>query len=54
MLIPATADDAEYQARMGAFLEGLQQSGWSVGRNVRIDSRYATAMPIELANTRPN
>ena len=41
VLIPGTADDAEYQARMVAFLQGLQQLGWSDGRNVRIDIRYA-------------
>ena len=37
--LPGTADDAEYQARMAAFLQGLQQLGWSDGRNVRIDIR---------------
>jgi hypothetical protein len=31
VLLPATADDAEFQARVGAFLQGLQQSGWSIG-----------------------
>ena len=41
VLMPGTADDAEYQARMAAFLQGLQQLGWSDGRNVRIDIRYA-------------
>ena len=41
VLIPGTTDDAEYQARMAAFLQGLQQLGWSDGRNVRIDIRYA-------------
>jgi putative ABC transport system substrate-binding protein len=40
-LMPGTADDAEYQARMVAFLQGLQPLGWSDGRNVRIDIRYA-------------
>ena len=43
MLMPATADDPEFQARVGAFLQGLQQSGWSIGHNVRIDTRWATA-----------
>jgi hypothetical protein len=43
VLLPATADDAEFQARVGAFLQGLQQSGWSIGRNARIDTRWATA-----------
>ena len=41
VLMPAAAGDAEYQARMAAFLQGLQQLGWSNGRNVRIDIRYA-------------
>ena len=43
VLLPATADDAAFQARVGAFLQGLQQSGWTIGRNVRIDTRWATA-----------
>ena len=41
VLMPGTAEDAEYQARMAAFLHGLQQLGWSDGRNVRIDTRWA-------------
>jgi len=41
VIIPGTADDAEYQARMAAFLQELQQLGWSDGRNVRIDTRWA-------------
>ena len=43
VLLPAASDDAEFQARVGAFLQGLQQSGWSIGRNLRIDTRWATA-----------
>jgi putative ABC transport system substrate-binding protein len=43
MLLPATADDAEFQAWVGSFLQGLQQSGWTIGRNVQIDTRWATA-----------
>ena len=34
------ADDAEGQARIAAFLQGLQERGWAVGRNVRIDTRW--------------
>ena len=41
VLVPYTADDAEAQARVGAFLQELQQSGWIIGRNVRIDIRWA-------------
>jgi putative ABC transport system substrate-binding protein len=36
------AEDAEGQARLAAFLQGLQESGWSVGRNVRIDARWGS------------
>jgi putative ABC transport system substrate-binding protein len=39
-LIGATADDADAQARYAAFLQGLQQLGWTEGRNVRIDIRW--------------
>jgi putative ABC transport system substrate-binding protein len=41
MLLPGTSDDAEYQARQAAFLQALQQLGWSDGRNVLIDTRWA-------------
>jgi putative tryptophan/tyrosine transport system substrate-binding protein len=33
VLLPTSADDPDFQARVGAFLQGLQQSGWSIGRN---------------------
>jgi ABC-type uncharacterized transport system substrate-binding protein len=36
------ADDPESQVRIGAFLQGLQQSGWAIGSNVRIDYRWGT------------
>jgi putative ABC transport system substrate-binding protein len=48
ILLAATADDVEFQARVGAFLQGLQQSGWSIGRNVRIDTRWATTNVAEI------
>jgi putative tryptophan/tyrosine transport system substrate-binding protein len=41
VLLTAAADDPEFQARLAAFLEGLQKSGWTDGRNVRIDTRWA-------------
>jgi putative tryptophan/tyrosine transport system substrate-binding protein len=34
------ADDPEWQARGATFVQGLQELGWSVGRNVRIDYRF--------------
>jgi putative ABC transport system substrate-binding protein len=48
VLLPAAADDAEFQARLGAFLQGLALLGWTIGRNVRIDTRWATANPTEI------
>jgi putative tryptophan/tyrosine transport system substrate-binding protein len=43
VLLPAAADDTRYQTWVGAFLQGLALSGWSVGQNVRVDTRWATA-----------
>src|SRR5712671_2983962 len=48
VLLPAAADDAGMQARIAAFHEGLQQSGWTIGRNVRIDTRWATTDAAEI------
>src|SRR5262245_25613576 len=42
VLMAATADDPEYHARIAAFQQRLQQLGWSDGRNVHIDTRWAT------------
>jgi len=41
VLMPFTADDAEGQARLLAFAQGLQQLGWAVGANLRIDTRWS-------------
>src|SRR4029077_10808922 len=42
VLMPAAADDPGFQARIGAFLQGLQQLGWRIGQNVQVDIRWAT------------
>jgi putative ABC transport system substrate-binding protein len=41
VLMPMDADSPDGQARLAAFLQGLQQLGWEVGRNLRIDLRWA-------------
>jgi putative tryptophan/tyrosine transport system substrate-binding protein len=40
VLMNLASDDAEGQARLAAFHQGLQQQGWTVGRNVQIDYRW--------------
>jgi putative ABC transport system substrate-binding protein len=39
-LMNAAADDPEGQARVAAFHQGLQELGWTLGRNARIDARW--------------
>ncbi len=41
VLMSLAADDPESQARHAAFLQGLQEWGWTAGRNVQIDYRFA-------------
>jgi len=41
VLMNLAADDPESSARVTAFAQGLQQLGWTDGRNVRIDTRWA-------------
>ena len=41
MLLPATTDDFEYPTLVKAFVGELQKLGWTEGRNVRIDIRWA-------------
>ena len=48
VLLPATPADAQFQTFIGAFLQELQKLGWSIGRNVQIDTRWATANAGEI------
>jgi putative ABC transport system substrate-binding protein len=41
VLSTLAADDVWEQARQGAFLQGLQQAGWAIGRNVQVETRWA-------------
>ena len=40
VLMAHGASDAEFQAYLAAFREGLQKLGWTEGRNIRIDTRW--------------
>jgi putative tryptophan/tyrosine transport system substrate-binding protein len=48
VLMASAADDSESQARVAAFLQGLQQLGWTDGGNVRVDTRWATTNADDL------
>src|SRR5262245_30637801 len=47
VLMNLAEGDAEAQARIAAFLRGLQQLGWTDGRNVRIDTLFAVGSGAE-------
>jgi ABC-type uncharacterized transport system substrate-binding protein len=40
MLMNATAEEPEAQSYVAAFQQGMQELGWSVGRNLRVDLRW--------------
>ena len=48
ILMPYAANDAEGQDRIAALLQGLQQLGWTIGGNIRVDTRWATANAAEI------
>jgi hypothetical protein len=48
VLMASTADDPESQARIAAFAQALKQLGWTDGRNLRIDTRWATSNADDL------
>ena len=61
VLVAAAENDADIQARLAGFLEGLAKLGWSNGRNLRIDFRYAAsradqypALAKELVTLQPD
>ena len=44
VLMPFAANDPQAQGRNVAFLQGLQQSGWTVGSNVQIEYRWSAGI----------
>jgi putative ABC transport system substrate-binding protein len=53
VLAGVAADDPEGQARIAAFLKGMQQLGWTDGRNVQIEYRWAAGSPGDLRKYAP-
>jgi len=41
LLLPVSVNDGDYPTLVKAFLQGLEQLGWTEGRNLRIDIRWA-------------
>ena len=50
VLMNRPAEDAETQARLAAFAQGLQQLGWTIGQNVRIEYRSSAGNTAKLRN----
>jgi ABC-type uncharacterized transport system substrate-binding protein len=48
VLLPAAADDSQFQPWLGGFLQELELLGWSIGRNLRVETRWATANAAEV------
>jgi putative ABC transport system substrate-binding protein len=56
-----SAGEPETQARLAAFVQGLQEAGWLVGRNVQVETRWSTGDlarlskdAAQLVETRPD
>jgi putative ABC transport system substrate-binding protein len=48
LILPATAEDVQFQSYVGAFLQALALLGWNVGRNIRINTLWATANALSI------
>jgi putative tryptophan/tyrosine transport system substrate-binding protein len=48
VLLNAVADDPIYQTRVGVFLQALAPLGWTIGRNVLIDTHWGTPNAAEI------
>jgi len=42
------ADDPEGQVRVGTFLQGLQEAGWTLGHNLQMEYRWAAGDPLRV------
>jgi putative ABC transport system substrate-binding protein len=49
LLLPAAADDQEFQVWVAALHQGLGQAGWIIGRNLRIDTHWAGPNGVDIS-----
>ena len=54
VFMSAPPEDPRTQAQTAALLQGLQELGWTVGRNVQLEWRWYVANDIALERTRRN
>src|SRR5215469_15354427 len=45
VLHSTAADDPQDPTRLAAFAQGLQELGWTIGRNLRVDYRWGASSP---------
>ncbi|MET0630235.1 MAG: ABC transporter substrate-binding protein [Xanthobacteraceae bacterium] len=48
VLMSTAAEDPESQLRLVAFVQGLQQAGWTAGQNLQVDTRWASGDSARL------
>src|SRR5215217_4855608 len=48
IILPAAAEDSEFRPRLSAFLQRMQDLGWSIGRNLQIETHWATTNASEI------
>jgi putative ABC transport system substrate-binding protein len=48
VLIPTTTDDPQQRRRIAGLLQGLQQLGWMVGRDLLIEYRWSGSVPDDV------
>ena len=48
IMIPASSTDMKFQIQVQAFEQELKKFGWTIGQNVQIETRWATANPNEI------
>src|SRR4051812_9413552 len=48
VLMHTASNEPESQARLAAFAQGMQEAGWAVGRNLRIETRWSVGDVMRL------